>query len=63
MAKQKGMQNAGTNAQEVKQQNRAAAGAQNQDGQYKTEFGSETNAQSVRQKNQQSQQKKGQNQQ
>ncbi len=41
---------AGTNVAKVKQQN-AAAGA----GQYGTEFASETNAQEVRQQNQQSQ--------
>ncbi|WP_077615394.1 gamma-type small acid-soluble spore protein [Caenibacillus caldisaponilyticus] len=64
MAKQKGMQNAGTNAQEVRAQNSASAAGQNQaGGQFKTEFASETNAQEVRQKNQKSQQQKGQNQQ
>ncbi len=52
---------AGTNAGQVRQQNAKSAG-KNQTGQYKAEFATETDAQSVRQQNQQSQQKKGQNQ-
>ncbi|MGG1677973.1 gamma-type small acid-soluble spore protein [Neobacillus sp. NRS-1170] len=47
---------AGTNAQQVRQQN-AQAGA----GQFGTEFASETNAQEVRRQNQQSQQNNNQN--
>jgi len=58
MAK-KGMNNAGTNAQNVRAQNQASAQGQ----QFQTEFASETNAQQVRQQNAKSQQKKGQNQQ
>jgi small acid-soluble spore protein E (minor gamma-type SASP) len=59
MAKQKGMNNAGTNAQEVKAQNSAASQGQNQaQGQFQAEFGSETNAQEVRQQNQKSQRNK-----
>jgi small acid-soluble spore protein E (minor gamma-type SASP) len=57
MAKQPNQTQAGTNIQHVKQQN--AAGAQGQ--QYGTEFASETNAQEVRQQNQQAEAKKGQN--
>ncbi|HLR68952.1 gamma-type small acid-soluble spore protein [Virgibacillus alimentarius] len=44
---------AGTNVNKVKQQNQAAA-----QGQYGTEFASETDAQSVKKKNQKSQQNK-----
>ncbi|GGE45505.1 hypothetical protein GCM10011391_25410 [Pullulanibacillus camelliae] len=54
---------AGTDAQQVKQQNQASAGKSQQAGQFQAEFGSETNAQQVRQQNQMSQQKKGKNQQ
>jgi small acid-soluble spore protein E (minor gamma-type SASP) len=43
---------AGTNIQEVKQQNAQSQAGQ---GQYGTEFGSETDAQEVRKQNQQSQ--------
>lgn len=46
-----------TNAQQVRQQNQAAAQGQN------AEFASETDAQKIRQQNQQSQAKKGQQQQ
>jgi len=60
MAK-KGLQNAGTNSQQVRAQNQASA--QGQQGQFQSEFASETNAQDVRQKNMKSQQKKGKNQQ
>lgn len=53
---------AGTNIQEVKQQNAQStgAGAAGAAGQYGTEFGSETNAQEVKQQNQQSQARKNQ---
>jgi small acid-soluble spore protein E (minor gamma-type SASP) len=51
MAKQPNRTQAGTNIQEVRQQNaQSASGA----GQFGTEFGSETNAQEVRQQNAQS---------
>ena len=50
---------AGTNIQEVKQQNAQSAGA-GSSGSFGTEFGSETNAQEVRQQNQQSQARKNQ---
>ncbi|TGA96467.1 gamma-type small acid-soluble spore protein [Sporolactobacillus shoreae] len=45
--------NVGTDVEQVKKQN-----AQSQNGQYSGEFGSETNAQEVRQQNQKSQQNK-----
>lgn len=48
-------QPAGTNAQKVQKQNQQAAQGQ---GQFGTEFASETDAQQVRQQNQKSQQKK-----
>jgi small acid-soluble spore protein E (minor gamma-type SASP) len=55
---------AGTNVQHVKNQNAQAAAGQpgqaGQTGQFTTEFASETNAQEVRKKNQQSQTRKGQ---
>lgn len=47
---------AGTNIQHVKQQN-----AQSAQGQYGTEFASETDAQTVRQQNQKAEAKKNQN--
>ena len=50
---------AGTNIQQVKQQNAQSAGAGSQ-GQFGTEFGSETNAAEVRKQNQQSQANKNQ---
>jgi small acid-soluble spore protein E (minor gamma-type SASP) len=50
---------AGTNIQEVRQQN--AQSAQGGQGQFGTEFASETNAQEVRQQNQQAEARKGQN--
>ena len=50
---------AGTNIQEVRQQNAQSAGA-GAAGQFGTEFGSETNAQEVRQQNQQSEARKNQ---
>jgi small acid-soluble spore protein E (minor gamma-type SASP) len=49
---------AGTNIQQVRQQNAQSAGSQ---GQFGTEFGSETNAQEVRKQNQQAESKKSQN--
>ncbi|MGV2940113.1 gamma-type small acid-soluble spore protein [Mesobacillus sp. LC4] len=58
MAKQPNKSQAGTNIQEVRQQNAQSAGGQ---GQYGTEFASETNAQEVRQQNQQAEARKGQN--
>ncbi len=58
MAK-KSKTSAGTNIQHVKQQN--AQAAQGGQGQYGTEFASETDAQHVRQQNQQAEQKKQQN--
>ncbi len=57
MAKQPNKSMAGTNIQEVAQQNAQSASS----GQFGTEFASETNAQSVKQQNQQSQAKKAQN--
>ncbi|MCO7125790.1 gamma-type small acid-soluble spore protein [Sporolactobacillus shoreicorticis] len=45
--------NAGTDVEQVKKQN-----AQSQNGQFSGEYGSETNAQEVRQQNQKSQQNK-----
>lgn len=60
--KQANKTSAGTNIQEVRQQNAQSAGmgAAGSQGQFGTEFGSETNAQQVRQQNQQSQAKKNQ---
>lgn len=52
MAKNTNKTVAGTNVQEVKQQNAQSKAGQ---GQFGTEFASETNAQEVRQQNQQSQ--------
>ncbi|GAE46449.1 small acid-soluble spore protein [Mesobacillus boroniphilus JCM 21738] len=49
MAKQPNQSQAGTNIQQVRQQNAQSA----KGGQYGTEFASETNAQEVRQQNQQ----------
>ncbi len=59
MAKQPNQTQAGTNIQEVRQQNAQAQGGQGQ--QYGTEFASETNAQEVRKQNQQAEARKGQN--
>nr|WP_010677472.1 gamma-type small acid-soluble spore protein [Bacillus timonensis] len=56
MAKQPNKTSAGTNVQQVRQQNAQSQGA----GQFGTEFASETNAQEVRRQNQQSQSNKGQ---
>lgn len=50
---------AGTNIQEVRQQN--AQSAQGGQGQFGTEFASETNVQEVRQQNQQAEAKKSKN--
>ncbi|WAA08785.1 gamma-type small acid-soluble spore protein [Fervidibacillus albus] len=58
MAKQK-RSSAGTNIQNVKQQN--AQSAQGQQNQYGTEFASETDAQQVRKQNQKAESKKQQN--
>jgi small acid-soluble spore protein E (minor gamma-type SASP) len=55
---------AGTNIQEVRQQNAQSAGgagAAGAQGQFGTEFGSETNAQEVRQQNQAAEARKNQN--
>ncbi|MFJ5716288.1 gamma-type small acid-soluble spore protein [Neobacillus sp. NPDC093127] len=55
---------AGTNIQEVRQQNAQSAGgagAAGAQGQFGTEFGSETNAQEVRQQNQNAEARKNQN--
>ncbi len=54
MAKKNNANNAGTDVEQVKKQNAQSQ----QEGQYGTEFGSETNAQEVRRQNQQSQQNK-----
>lgn len=51
---------AGTNVQQVRQQNAQSAGSAGA-GQFGTEFASETNAAEVRQQNQQSQANKNQN--
>ncbi|WP_141434356.1 gamma-type small acid-soluble spore protein [Bacillus sp. 03113] len=56
MAKQPNQTQAGTNIQKVKQQN-AASGQ----GQYGTEFASETNAQEVKKLNQQAESNKAKN--
>ncbi|MBS4192495.1 gamma-type small acid-soluble spore protein [Bacillus sp. FJAT-49705] len=60
MAKQPNQSTAGTNIQEVRQQNAQSAGGAAQ-GQFGTEFASETNAQDVKQQNQQAEAKKAQN--
>lgn len=57
MAKQPNKSSAGTNIQQVRQQNAQSA----QGVQYGTEFASETNAQEVRQRNQQAESRKSQN--
>jgi small acid-soluble spore protein E (minor gamma-type SASP) len=59
---QPGKTSAGTNIQQVRQQNAQSAqgGSQGSQGQFGTEFASETNAQEVRQQNQQSQARKNQ---
>jgi small acid-soluble spore protein E (minor gamma-type SASP) len=59
MAKQPNQSQAGTNIQQVRQQN--AQSAQGGQGQFGTEFASETNAQEVRQQNQQAEARKAQN--
>lgn len=58
MAKQPNQSQAGTNIQKVKQQNAQSASGQ---GQYGTEFASETNAQEVKKQNQQAEAKKAKN--
>lgn len=63
MAKQTNKTQAGTNVNEVRQQNAQSAqgaGAAGQ-GQFGTEFGSETDVQSVRKQNQQAESRKSQN--
>lgn len=57
MAKKAGLTQSGTNIQEVKQQNAQSAGQ----GQFGTEFASETNAAEVKKFNQQAEAKKSQN--
>lgn len=57
MAKQPNQSQAGTNIQQVRQQNAQSAGQ----GQFGTEFASETNAQEVRQQNQQAEARKAKN--
>ncbi|MFT8322734.1 MAG: gamma-type small acid-soluble spore protein [Bacillus sp. (in: firmicutes)] len=57
MAKKAGVTQSGTNIQEVKQQNAQSAGQ----GQYGTEFASETNVAEVKKYNQQAEAKKSQN--
>lgn len=57
MAKQPKKSQAGTNINEVRQQNAQSA----QGGQFGTEFASETNAQEVKQQNKQSEAKKSKN--
>lgn len=59
MAKQTNKTQSGTNAQEVRQQN--AQSAQGSQGSFGTEFGSETDVQSVRKANQQAESRKAQN--
>ncbi len=61
MAKQPNQTQAGTNIQEVRQQNAQSAGAGAGAGQFGTEFASETNAQEVRQQNQQAEARKAKN--
>jgi small acid-soluble spore protein E (minor gamma-type SASP) len=51
---------AGTNVQEVRQQNAQSQSGAGAAGQFGTEFASETNAQEVRQQNQQSEARKNQ---
>ncbi len=60
--RQAGKTVAGTNIQQVRQQNaQSAQGGQAGAGQFGTEFASETNVQQVRQQNQQAESNKGQN--
>ncbi|MCH1627521.1 gamma-type small acid-soluble spore protein [Ferdinandcohnia quinoae] len=59
MAKQPNKTSAGTNVQQVRQQNAQSQGA-GAAGQFGTEFASETNAAEVRKQNQKSQANKGQ---
>ncbi|RLQ92371.1 gamma-type small acid-soluble spore protein [Falsibacillus albus] len=60
MAKQPNKTQAGTSVQHVKQQNAQAGQQAGAAQQYGTEFASETNAQQVKQQNQQSEAKKNQ---
>lgn len=57
MAKKAGMTQSGTNIQEVKQQNAQSAGQ----GQFGTEFASETDVAEVKQRNQQAEANKAKN--
>lgn len=57
MAKQPNQTQSGTNIQQVRQQNAASAGQ----GQFGTEFASETDVQEVRQRNQQAEANKAKN--
>ncbi|GIN88273.1 hypothetical protein J6TS2_46590 [Heyndrickxia sporothermodurans] len=61
MANQTNKSQAGTNINEVKQQNAKSAQGTAGQGQFGTEFGSETDVQSVRQQNQQAESRKNQN--
>lgn len=58
MARQPNRSQAGTNIQQVRQQNASSASSQ---GSYGTEFASETNVQEVRQQNQQAEANKAKN--
>ncbi|MFB6468365.1 gamma-type small acid-soluble spore protein [Cytobacillus sp. Hz8] len=60
MAKQPNQSQSGTNIQQVRQQNSQSASAGSQ-GQFGTEFASETSAQEVKQQNQQAEARKSQN--
>jgi small acid-soluble spore protein E (minor gamma-type SASP) len=60
MAKQPNQTQSGTNIQQVRQQNASSAG-QGQQGQFGTEFASETDVQEVRQRNQQAEANKAKN--
>ena len=62
VAKQPNRTSAGTNIQQVRQQNvQSAQAGQAGQGAFGTEFASETNAQEVRQQNQQAEARKAQN--
>ena len=61
MAKQPNQTQSGTNIQQVRQQNAQSAGAAAGQGQFGTEFASETDVQEVRQRNQQAEANKMKN--
>lgn len=61
MAKQTNKTSAGTNVNEVRQQNAQSAQGSAGQGQFGTEFGSETDAQQVKKQNQQAESRKSQN--